>query len=340
MNVKSHIPLVSVLMPIWNAAEYLNESLGSIVNQSYKNLEIIIVDDASTDQSIDIVTSYCDPRVVIIKNYENLGLAESLNVAIRHSSGELLARMDGDDIAHNDRIARQVAFLNEHPEVDVLGSAMQYFGESKYVNHFPEDHAACKSYLIFNVCFGHPSVMLRRKIFDDKKNFYKPIYRQYGEEYDLWCRLVEQFRFHNLNDILVYYRTYPSEIKSNAEEQRKRNAAGIRWHYLNKYLGQISETDWDKHNMASFSKQCSSVDDLYGIDEWFRKILDWNGITKSFNESVLVEQLAQRYFEVCYAHTKFGLQSMKIYFKSGWQRRYNPTKKNLLKFFIKLAIKA
>lgn len=338
MNSQLHQPLVSVLMPIYNAANYLAESLGSIVYQTYQNLEIILVDDGCTDISMDIVHSFNDSRIVTIKNHHNIGLAASLNIAIERASGELLARMDADDIAHRDRIARQVSFMGAHSEIDVVGSAMQYMGESKYLNHFPKNHIACKSFLIFNVCFGHPSVMLRRSVFNSPANFYNPVYLQYSEEYDLWCRLVDEYQFYNMDDVLMNYRTYPVILKSDAEAQRRKNSAEIRKKYLTKHLGQFSDEDWELHRIAALLERCKSVNDLYQIDSWFKKILDLNSETQSFDESVLRVQLAQRYFEVCYAHPNFGAKSMQIYFKSSWSDVYKVSKKNRVKYFVKQII--
>ena len=182
-------PLVTILMPVYNSQAYLTDAFASIVNQTYRNIEIIIVDDGCTDSSMDIVASFHDSRVVVIKNRENIGLAASLNLAIKRSTGEFLARMDADDIAYPNRIEKQVNFLLENPTVDVLGAAMQYFGESTFLNLFPETHDACKSYLLLNVCFGHPTVMFRKEVFTNPENFYNPVFRQYSEEYDLWCYL-------------------------------------------------------------------------------------------------------------------------------------------------------
>lgn len=332
-------PLVSVLMPVYNAAAFITASLNSILTQDYTQLEVIIVDDGSTDQSLDIVQSFFDQRIVIIRNPENIGLAASLNKAIRISTGFFLARMDADDIAHPSRISRQVNFMLNNPDVDVLGSSMQYFGKSRFLNHFPETHEACKSYLMLNVCFGHPAVMFRRHVFDSSENFYNPHLRQYSEEYDLWCRLVDKYRFHNLQEILLFYRTYPPAMKSHAENKRIVNSSIIRKNYLTSYLGEVSDDDWNIHCKAAFLADFSSVDDMWKISEWFKRMLAINAQVNVFDHGILRAQLAERFFEVCYAYTGFRRWTILIFYKSEWSMIFKPSFRKTTKFVVKQLLK-
>jgi hypothetical protein len=216
---------------------------------------------------------------------------------------------------------------------------MQYFGESRFLNHFPETHEACKSYLMLNVCFGHPAVMFRRHVFDSPENFYNPRFRQYSEEYDLWCRLVNKYRFHNLQDVLLYYRTYSAALKSDAENQRIKNSSEIRRNYLTSYLGNINEDDWKTHCMAAFLTSLNSIADIRKIDMWFRRVLELNIKTRAFNQEILKEQLAERFFEVCYAYTGFRRWTMLIFYKSEWSIVFKPSFRKTVKFAVKQLLK-
>jgi len=328
-------PLVSVLMPVYNAAEFIAVSLQSIIEQDYDQLEIIIVDDGSTDQSIDVIQSFFDQRIVVVKNPENMGLAASLNKAITIATGAFLARMDADDIAHPSRISRQVNFMLDHPDVDILGTSMQYFGESRFLNHFPSTHDACKSYLMLNVCFGHPTVMFRHHIFDSPENFYNRDFRQYGEEYDLWCRLVDRFRYHNIQEVLLYYRTYPQEVKSAAESKRIKNSLEIRRNYLTSQLGEINDVDWGIHCQATFLNNISSVENIKKISEWFRRLLNINSQVSAFDHTVLKAQLAERFFEVCYVYTGIRMWTIFFFYRSEWYAVFKPSFKKTIKFVVK-----
>ncbi len=332
-------PLVSVIMPVCNASAYLYEALNSTLYQTYKNIEVVIVDDACTDDSMDIVHSFYDKRIRVIRNTENIGLAASLNKAIQLAHGEYLARMDADDIAFPDRIEKQVTFFEQHPEVDVLGTAMQYIGHSTYLNFFPEHHEACKSFLVFNVCFGHPSVMLRKHVFSSRDNFYKAEYKQYSEEFDLWCRLVDRFRFHNLPEVLLYYRTFPPSIKGEAESFRKRNSAEVRRGYLSRKLNHFTEEEFAVHLKASQMESVDNLTALEQVDKWFSKLLSLNQQHLVFENSGFERQLAQRFFEICYHHSHLGLGAARLFTKSRWSKVYKPSQKLLTKFRVKIALK-
>ena len=116
-------PLVSVIMSVYNGEKYLSKAIESILNQSYRNFEFIIVDDASTDSSLEIINEYLkiDNRIIILSNNVNIGLGSSLNKAIQFSSGEFIARMDSDDISIPDRLEKQINYLLEHKNIHILG---------------------------------------------------------------------------------------------------------------------------------------------------------------------------------------------------------------------------
>ena len=121
-------PLVSVLMPVYNAEKYLAASIGSILAQTYGDFELLICDDASTDGSLEIVRSFDDTRMTLLTNRENLGNAATRNRLIEHASGEYVAVLDADDTAEPDRLARQVDFLERNPEIGLCGSWVNVIG--------------------------------------------------------------------------------------------------------------------------------------------------------------------------------------------------------------------
>ena len=187
-------PHVSVLIPTLNDAPFLRESLESIVHQTYRDIEIIIIDDGSTDETPEIVASYAeaDQRIHLIRNEVTLGVASSLNLALDVARGPLIARMDTDDISHLDRLARQVAMLEAHPELDCLGTQVVLIDEEgRPLKHrwrlIPEHHDALAwSLLLINpIC--HPAVVMRA----DKLRAaggYDVAYR--AEDMELWTRLA------------------------------------------------------------------------------------------------------------------------------------------------------
>lgn len=130
MNSNYSSPQVTVLLPVYNGEKYIAQAIESILNQSFRNFELRIIDDGSKDSSVKIVQSYSDPRIRIVKNPQNLGLVQTLNRGITLIKSEYLARMDADDIALPDRLEKQLLFMQARPEVGLLGGAIQLVDEN------------------------------------------------------------------------------------------------------------------------------------------------------------------------------------------------------------------
>ncbi|MBK7430445.1 MAG: glycosyltransferase family 2 protein [Bacteroidetes bacterium] len=116
------VPVVSVIMPVYNTGKYLAAAIASVLGQTFSDFELIILNDGSTDDSETVVKNFTDPRIIYLKNERNLGLIATLNTALSQCKGEFIARMDGDDICHSERLAAQLRFLNAHPEISVCGT--------------------------------------------------------------------------------------------------------------------------------------------------------------------------------------------------------------------------
>jgi len=203
-------------MPVYNGERHIREAIESILNQTYRNIEFIIVDDGSTDNSAAIILSYKDTRIKYYKNKQNLRIVKTLNRAIECSSGDFVARMDADDIARPARIEKQVSYLIAHPEVSLVDTVMEYMDEDgvslhKINNHITKETDILKTMRETN-CLGHSSIMTRISIYQQYK------YRQIDyEDYDLWLRLINDGKIiHKLDEPLLLYRTHSASITGQA----------------------------------------------------------------------------------------------------------------------------
>jgi len=206
-------PKVSVLMCVHNGERYLREAVESILSQTFTDFEFIIIDDGSTDTSSLILDAFEDPRIVRSSNEGNLGLTRSLNKGLAVARGEHIARMDADDVSLPERLARQVDFLDAHPEVGVLGSQMQVINEAGRVvgaYEVPCRHSMIVWALLFARSFAHPSVMMRRSVLDWCGG-YDPSF-SCAQDVELWTRLAGHTQFANLSEPLVRYRTHAGAI--------------------------------------------------------------------------------------------------------------------------------
>lgn len=223
-------PLVSIVMSVYNGQQYLQETIDSILQQNYKNFELIIVDDCSTDDSWSILQNNFDKRIVLLRNNKNMRLAYSLNKAIAVANGKYIARMDADDICMMDRFDLQVAYLEEHREVDVIGGNYQAFGATNKKSDYQEDHNWIKTGLIFENTVCHPAVMFRKESISD---WYDPAFIA-SQDYDLWTRLISSHEFHNLKNELIKYRVHDGQTVKKLSGHQKVGADKARMRMLEK----------------------------------------------------------------------------------------------------------
>jgi glycosyltransferase involved in cell wall biosynthesis len=202
---------ITVVMSVYNGEATIVSAIDSICRQTYSDWDLVIIDDGSTDGTADLLEAVvsCDPRIRLIRNSKNLGLAAALNIGWRQAKGELIARMDADDISLPNRFEKQVAFLANHPEVDVLGTAQESVdanGEVLGYGYRPELHEelASKMYRINPMI--HPSVVMRRSFLEALEGYDESKWLLRAEDADLWLRGYKKFRFHNLQEPLLQYR--------------------------------------------------------------------------------------------------------------------------------------
>lgn len=217
MNSKEKA-LVSVILPVYNGVDYIEESIRSILNQTYSDFELIIIDDGSNDGTDLVIEKILDFRIKFIKR-NNSGLVYTLNELISCCKGEYIARMDADDVSELDRIEKQVDVLNSG--YDIVGSNVSLIsnkGEYLGLIYYPQNEKEIINHLIFNSPFAHPVVMAKRWVFDIK---YKEEY-YLAEDYALWISAIFKYnaKIKNINESLLKYRVHEKSIsRTNAIKQ-------------------------------------------------------------------------------------------------------------------------
>ena len=206
------MPRISVILPIYNASEFLYESLESLSNQTYTDFEIIAIDDGSTDNSLDLLEDYAkkEHRLRIISRY-NKGITKTLNEGIELANGEYIARMDSDDISFPLRFEKQLKFLEEN-NLDICGSQYQAFGSKSEISNMPIKSEDCYVRLLLGFCIAHPSFLIKKSIISKyryNENF------KYSQDYELCCRMaLDKIKMGNTPDILLKYRFSENQISS------------------------------------------------------------------------------------------------------------------------------
>jgi glycosyltransferase involved in cell wall biosynthesis len=219
------IPKVSVIMPIYNAQKFLKEAIDSILNQTFKDFELLLINDGSIDKSKIIIEQYRhDPRIKIFHK-KNEGITKTLNFGLAHSLGRYIARMDADDISMSERLELQVDFLDKNREVGLLGTRFKSITEDgKFIENLDVEltNKELQEMLLKSCRFGHPTVMIRRTALEMVGPYDESMWANTVEDYDLWLRIAEKFEIANLPQYLLYYRINSNSITQTKKEINRR----------------------------------------------------------------------------------------------------------------------
>ncbi|MEW6038173.1 MAG: glycosyltransferase [Pseudomonadota bacterium] len=219
---------LTVLLPVYNGADYLAEAIESLLTQTFRDFFLLIIDDGSSDHSLDIACSFTDSRISVVANEKNCGLIATLNKGLDLSNTEYIARMDADDIATPYRLEEQLAFMDAHPDVGLCGGYYERFTDTEsIVVRPPTTHEDISYALIFDNVMAHNTVMFRRSVLERYRLRYDPAFA-HAEDYELWVRFARYSRLANLPRVLVRYRFHPANTSSRFRQEQQVVAAKIR----------------------------------------------------------------------------------------------------------------
>lgn len=235
-------PKVSIIMPVYNTEKYLDQAIQSILNQTFKDFELIIIDDGSTDSSIEIIKKYLnDKRVVLIKNKENMGISKSINVGIEKSKAALIARLDSDDNSRKDRLEKQYNYMKKNSDLSIIGSYVDVIDEDGKLLYKLEKPVTYDE--IMKVCFFYgpfvQSSIMFKKVDVEKIGKYRGQY-DYCEDIDLYLRLLYAgYKGENIPEYLVEWRQY-AESTNKYHRKKATINKNIKKEIIDKYGEKIS----------------------------------------------------------------------------------------------------
>jgi glycosyltransferase involved in cell wall biosynthesis len=303
-----NLPLISVLMPAYNAEKYIGEAIESVLNQTFTDFELLIINDGSTDKTEEIIRSFNDKRIRYIKNETNLKLIATLNKGIDLAQGRYIARIDADDMCMPKRFEEQVDFLEKHPNYALCGS-WAYLMNSKSEKtgriKFIDNHNLLQISLLFSCPIIHPSVMARTEIFKQFKYSHTALHI---EDLDLWIRIVNAgFKIANIPHFLIKYRWHDANI--SVENEAFQTAK--KFELLKPYIEELVEREISKEefDLYTFSFRLYhfgagkniSTGDLQAEKQWFEFLSQKN---KKFNLNDFDAFLWSRWMVCCIATRK------------------------------------
>ena len=308
-------PFVSVIMPTYHSEKYLAKAIASILDQTYKNLELIIVSDETTEREHNIIVGYCcaDSRVSHIENQTKLGLVKSLNLGISAARGKYIARMDADDFSYPQRIEKQVSYMEAHPEVGICGTGVIHKrndGDHLYFN--PSNTPGCIAMMIIGGCpIIHPSVVMRSDFIHKMEGPYKEDF-QYAEDYFLWIRCIGKTEFHNLQEPLLDYCADGTNICSKYHSQQQADLTELR--------DLAAETiGFPQRGTLSFKN-------------YLDLLVDCNNRKKILEEKQFNRIIWEAWYNYCLLQTHCGLFAWDLYWGSHLSQLYRLSQIRKLKF--------
>lgn len=296
-------PLVSVVIPCFNSGMYMREAIESIMNQSYSELEIILIDDGSTDNTLDIIQelSMLDSRIKLVRNEQNLKLVNTLNKGIALCKGKYIARMDADDIAYPLRIEKQVAYMEMHPEIGLLGSFIEEFNDKGTIGRGiqPISDERIRAYIFTASAFFHPGVLLRKDVLSEYNLKYEEQFT-IGQDHALWINMLQHTKAANIPEILLRYRVNAQSLTQVSNRNRSSRRVVLKAIYksaISKIGLQLSEEELSLY-ACSMAKQdvIEFMDtDVSELIKLYEKVIDYAVKNQGINRNYLKKYLAFRF---------------------------------------------
>lgn len=310
-------PILSVLMPVFNSEQFVAEAIDSILNQTFKDFEFLILDDASTDKSFEIIKDFenKDSHIKVYQNEKNLGVVESRNKLIELSQGKYIAWIDSDDIALPNRFEKQIKFLEEHPEIGLVGAYPVIIDEnSKKTGKwwFETDPQKLKIELFFHSPFLSSSIVIRKSALP--QNYYDSRF-PVAEDFDLYSKISENSEIANIHETLVKYRINSKGLsKSNSEKMENLSVQVIK--ECAERLGIKLEKSTIKNLRKPKTASKIAFEEISEIEKSLILLKDLLLKKDDFNKTAVTEVIQKYWFETCRKSTHNGLKILKIFFNS------------------------
>jgi glycosyltransferase involved in cell wall biosynthesis len=302
----TEVPLVTVLMPVYNGERYLREAIDSILKQTYTEFEFLIINDGSTDKSVNVIQSYNDRRIRLVHNGGNIKLIATLNRGLELAQGKYIARMDCDDISLPERLKEQVEFMEKNRNIGICGTWVKTLVSGLRLNvRYPTEPEEIKAQMLFRIAIAHPSVMMRASFIKQYKLQYNSTYL-HAEDYELWNRCSLLFPLANIPKVLLKYRINRNGI---SQKQRDTQNQTVKQIYKDNFkrLGIDYKEEYGKvHFLVGVPRYPQNENFSEQAERWLLQIYEANKTAQCYDNDILSRIIGERWLAAC-AITRTGL---------------------------------
>ena len=321
-----HNPKITVFIPVHNREGYIGDAIQSILGQNFQDFDILLIDDGSTDRSIEVMRSFHDPRITIVRNETNLGIPRTRNRGLELARGEYIALLDSDDRASPHRLQKQAAYLDAHPDCVQVGSWCRMMNEQgiplKKTKRQPTHPDEVKAELLFRCCLSNRTIMGRTETL--RKFGYRNDFPR-CQDYDLHVRLSSQFKMANIPECLVLGRIHHQQITAltpDLGDEKKRQIISAQLEDLGV---SFSPEDLDPHLMLSRMRKMQFAPDAKYIrwaEEWLLRLLQANQTARKYESHFFSKILLMKWAHSCWmARKHLGIVWIKTLLHSALTRK-------------------
>ena len=312
-------PLVTVLMPVYNTEAYLRESIESILRQTFTDFEFLIIDDASTDDSLRIIQSYSDPRIKLVRNPTNLKLIDTLNKGIMLAAGKYIARMDADDISMPDRINKQVAFMEANPGTGICGTFFEHISKDGQTGNRVKYATADQDIRfrhLYQIQLCHGTSLIRAQVLKDHALFFDKRYI-HAEDFEFWTRVSRYCKLANIPEVLYKVRLHDTNVSVTYKDEQAANTREIqKKQFSDLFEWTLSDLELDTFLDIVYSTFTGQPETLDRIEGFLIRWQKQNEIEKAFPTEYLNGYIALQWFHFCYNASMSGSTVRRRYFGS------------------------
>jgi glycosyltransferase involved in cell wall biosynthesis len=307
-------------MSVYNGAPHLREAIDSVLAQTFTDFEFIIVNDSSTDSSEEIIKSYNDPRIVLLTNETNMGLPYSLNKGIANAKGKYIARMDDDDICFPERFQKQVEFLEQHPQVGVLGTYAQLVGNEGGIRKHSTHSDELKNRMLFSCQFCHPTVFIRKSVLQKNNLQYNTAFTT-SQDYELWSRMIGLTEFSTLPETLLKYRVHNKQLSKARQAEQLDNTYKV-------YAGMLSKIGITEVSLLPLHRRLADFnfvrsEKMEDVVAYLFRLMQGNKTARFFPEPSFGRFISNYFYNIC-THSKIGsLKALRLFSKFQFHKTTN-----------------